>query len=120
MIVLVIKTAKSAFEHYDRHFGKKNVPPEKKRQDKIVMALYFMGDEGRKSVLRQDIEHKCSIPKNEIMSGVEELTEKNYLIDESTMSGMKWRLNRHGISYVESIVEELEMDSSAFYIPDSE
>ena len=50
---MVIKTAKSAFEHYDRHFGKKNVPPEKKRQDKIVMALYFMGDEGRKSVLRQ-------------------------------------------------------------------
>ena len=84
------------------------------------MALYFMGDEGRKSVLRQDLEHKCSIPKNEIMSGIEELTEKNYLIDESTMSGMKWRLNRHGISYVESIVEELEMDSSGFYVPDSE
>ncbi|MBP2133745.1 CTP-dependent riboflavin kinase [Methanomicrobium sp. W14] len=115
---MAIKTIKSAFDHYDRQYGKKGVKPDKKRLDKLFMALYILGDKGKKSVIRQDIERKCSISKNEIMLAIEELTEKNYIIDESTMSGMKWRLNRNGISYAEDLIDDLESNISPVYIPD--
>ncbi|MDD4126893.1 MAG: hypothetical protein PHV39_04310 [Methanomicrobium sp.] len=115
---MAIRTIKSAFDNYDRQYGKKGVMPEKKRLDKIFMALFILGDKGKKSVSRQDIERKCSIPKNEIMLAIEEMTEKNNIIDESTMSGMKWRLNRNGITYAENLIDELESSIPPAYIPE--
>ncbi|MBN2733573.1 MAG: hypothetical protein JXQ82_01790 [Methanomicrobiaceae archaeon] len=115
---MAIKTIKSAFDYYDRHYGKKTVLPEKKRLDRIILSLYILGDKGKKSVGRQEIERKCSIPKNEIMLAIEELTEKICIIDESTMSGMKWRLNRKGINYAEELIEELEGTINPVYIPE--
>jgi len=116
--IVAIRTIKSAFENYDRQYGKKEVLPEKKRLDRLFMALYILGDKGKKSVTRQDIERKCSTSKNEIMLAIEELIEKNNIIDESTMSGMKWRLNRNGINYAEELIEELEGNTNSMYIPD--
>lgn len=118
--MVAIRTIKSAFSNYDRQYGKKDVLPEKKRLDKVFMALYILGDKGKKSVNRQDIERKCSIPKNEIMLAIEEMGDKNTIIDESTMSGMKWRLNRNGITYTENLIDDLESNIPPGYIPDPE
>ncbi|WOF16742.1 hypothetical protein F1737_08585 [Methanoplanus sp. FWC-SCC4] len=113
-------TIKSALREYDRKYRKDEGNPAKRKIDRIILSLYILGENGRKNVSQQDIERKAAISKKEIIPAIEESMEKGWIIDSSTMSGMKWTLNRKGIIYAEEIIETLESVENRFYLTEME
>ncbi len=96
---------KAALDIVDSILQKRKVSVAQRNRDKVLVAIYKLGDNGQKAVSPEQLETQGGFLKSQILAAIEEAEEKDWIIDASSFSGMAWLLKQNAAYYVEGLLK---------------
>jgi hypothetical protein len=104
---VVISELNSALDIIDKIAKKRKKSNEQKNMDKVLTAIYKLGDNGGQSVNSSTLQEQAGFTKQEILNAIKAAKEEDFIVDcVSDDSLYDWLLNPNGCFYVESLLEE--------------
>ena len=101
----MLSDLKVIFEMVDKLLEKRKASQEQKTRDKVLIALFKLGNEGRQAVSVEDLETKGGFSKLQISHSIELLKNKDWIIDFSSFDGLAWGLKQEADLYVKGLLE---------------
>jgi hypothetical protein len=95
----------SIFEVVERVLEKRKANGAERVRDKVLVAIYELGNKGSHAVTSTELETKGDFPKSQIFNAIESAKSSDWIIDASSFDGMAWMLKRNAIYYVEGLLE---------------
>jgi len=89
----------------DRILEKRRVNAAQRIRDKVLVAIYKLGNDGRRAVAPSELETKGGFSKLQIFEAIEAAKSQDWIIDASSFDGMAWMLKNKAIYYVEGLLE---------------
>ncbi|MBN1862054.1 MAG: hypothetical protein JW790_00200 [Dehalococcoidales bacterium] len=74
-------------------------------RDKVLVAIYKLGNNGKRAVDSNALETKGGFSKLQILDAIKAAQDRNWIIDASSHDGISWMLKREAIYYVEGLLE---------------
>jgi len=93
------------FDVVDRVLEKRQVNTVQRIRDKVLVAIYKLGNEGSQAVTPVQLETEGGFSKLQIFDAIEVAKSKNWIIDASSFGGMAWMLKQEAIYYVKGLLE---------------
>jgi predicted transcriptional regulator len=75
-------------------------------RDKVVIAIYKLGNNGKRSVDARQLEQEGGFSKVEISQAIKMANEQGWIYNMSTHDGMAWALKPKAIYYVKGLLGE--------------
>jgi hypothetical protein len=101
----MISELKAALDIVDSVLQKAKASAAQGNRDRVLVAIYKLGDSGHKSVGPEQLETEGGFSKSQVLEAIEAAEEKDWIIDVSSFSGMGWLLKRKAIYYVEGLLK---------------
>ena len=104
---------KFLFDLIDRFCKKKSESKERQNFDKVLTAIYKLGNNGGNSVDLETLQRDAGLKKLDILNAIETAKEKGWIIDAGTLGvehANAWLLKRNGVMYVEGLLEEAQKE----------
>jgi hypothetical protein len=95
----------SIFEVVDRVLEKRKVNAAQRIRDKVLVAIYELGNKGSHAVTSAELETKGGFSKLQIFDAIESAKSSDWIIDASSFDGMAWMLKQKAIYYIEGLLE---------------
>jgi hypothetical protein len=92
-------------EFIDRVLEKRKVNAAQKTRDKVLVAIYKLGNDGRRAVTPSELETKGGFSQVQVFGAIEAATSQDWIIDASSHDGMAWMLKSKAIYYVKGLLE---------------
>lgn len=102
----MLNELKALFDLIDKVLEKRRASDAEKMCDKVVIAIYKLGDNGKWSIDAGRLEREGGFAKVEITQAIEMAKEQGWIIDMSTHDGMAWALKPKAIYYVKGLLGE--------------
>jgi hypothetical protein len=102
----MLSELKALFDMLDKVLEKRRASNVEKMRDKVVTAIYKLGDNGQQAVKAERLEHEGGFSKVEIIQAIEMANEQGWIIDASTYGGMAWMLKPKAVYYVRVLLDE--------------
>jgi hypothetical protein len=102
----IIGELKDLYDLVDKVLGKRRASNDEKMRDKVIIALYKLGDNGKRSIDAERLEREGGFSKVQIIQAIEMAKEQDWIIDASTYGGMAWMLKPKAIYYVKGLIGE--------------
>lgn len=96
---------KAIYDVVDQILEKRRVSQEQKTRDKVLVALFKLGNEGRQGVSAESLEKDGGFTKLQISQAIESAKNEDWIIDYSSHGGMAWGLNQYSTYYVKGLLE---------------
>lgn len=100
----MLSELKALFDMVDKILEERRASNVEKMRDKVITAIYKLGDNGKQAVGTERLEQEGGFSKVEIIQAVEMADEKGWIIDTSTFGGMAWALKPKAIYYVKGLL----------------
>ncbi|MBN1693742.1 MAG: hypothetical protein JW845_09355 [Dehalococcoidales bacterium] len=101
----MLSELKAIFDVVEKLLEKRKVSQEQKIRDKVVIAIYILGDNGKKAVSSDELEAKGGFPKKQIHQSIDLAKSEGWIISASNHKGMAWALTPNAMYYVEGLLE---------------
>lgn len=101
----MISELKAALDIVDSVLQKAKASAAQRNRDRVLVAIYKLGDGGRKSVGPEQLETQGGFSKSQVLETIEAAEEKDWIIDASSLGGMAWLLKPKAIYYVEGLLK---------------
>jgi len=93
-------------EFIDRKLEKRRVNAAQKTRDKVLVAIYKLGNDGSGAVTLSELETKGGFSKLQVSDAIKAATtSQDWIIDASSHDGMAWMLKPEAIYYVRGLLE---------------
>jgi hypothetical protein len=102
---VMISELKAALDIVDSVLQKAKVSAAQRNRDKVLVAIYKLGDNGGKSVGPEKLEAQGGFSKSQVLAAIEEAEKKDWIIDASSFDGMAWLLKPKAIYHVEGLLK---------------
>lgn len=102
----MLSDLKAILDIVDRISEKLKANQEEKTRNKVLVALFELGNEGRQGVSAENLETQGGFTKLEISQSIEWAKSQSWIIDYSHSQGMCWGLNPTSIYYVNGLLEK--------------
>ena len=102
----MLSELKALFDVVDKVLEKRRASNAEKMRDKVVTAIYKLGDNGKQSVKAERLEQEGGLSKVEIIQAIEMANKQGWIIDASTFGGMAWMLKPNAVYYVRGLLGE--------------
>ncbi|WP_213698089.1 hypothetical protein [Acetomicrobium sp.] len=76
---------KFLFDLIDRFYKKKTETKEKQNFDKVLTAIYTLGNNGKKSVDLKTLQHDAGLKKLDVLNAIEAAKEKDWIIEVGSL-----------------------------------
>ena len=96
---------KAIYEIIDKTLEKHRASEEQKIRDKVLIAVFKLGNDGKQSVSANVLETHGGFTKQQIIHSIELAKTKNWIIEAHSHEGMFWCLNQSGIYYIRGLLE---------------
>ena len=101
----MLSDLKAIYDMVDKILEKRRVSQEQKTRDKVLIALFKLGSEGRQGVSAEVLEADGGFTKQQILHAIELAKSEDWIIDCSSHGGMAWGLNQSSSYYVRGLLE---------------
>jgi hypothetical protein len=102
----IIGELKDLYDLVDKVLEKRRASNDEKMRDKIVIAIYKLGNNGNLAVDAKQLEQEGGFSKVGIIQAIEMAKEQDWIIDASTYGGMAWMLKPKAVYYVKGLLGE--------------
>jgi len=89
----------------DRVLEKRKVNTKQRIRDKVLVAIYKLGNEGSQAVTPVQLENEGGFSKLQIFNAIESAKSSDWIINASSFDGMAWMLKQETIYYVKALLE---------------
>ena len=104
---------KFLFDLIDRFYKKRTESKERQSFDKVLTAIYKLGNNGKRPVDLEALQRDAGLKKLDVLNTIETAKQNDWIIDcRSKQKPYLWLLNSNGILYVEGLLEEAQKESS--------
>jgi hypothetical protein len=100
----MIGDLKTILETVSAIFEKRQATAKEKTRDRVLIAMYELGDKGSTAVCPEDLE-KAGFKKLETIDAIMAAKDRDWIIDATSMDGMAWFLTEEAIYYVQGLLE---------------
>lgn len=102
---------RSLFDLMDRYYKKKAESAERQNFDKVLTAIYKLGNNGANSVDLETLQRDAGLKKLDVLNAIEAAQEKDWIIDAGSLENQyAWLLKSKGILYVEGLLEKAQKE----------
>ncbi|MBM4445921.1 MAG: hypothetical protein FJ023_01035 [Chloroflexi bacterium] len=101
----MISELKAALDIVDSILQKAKASAVERNRDRVLVAIYRLGDNGHKSVTPEQLETQGGFSKSQVLKAIEEAEEKDWIIDVSSFSGTAWLLKPKAIYHIEGLLK---------------
>jgi hypothetical protein len=101
----MISELASIYQIIDSIFEKKKVNDEQKNMEKVLIAIYQLGEKDTHAVGPDELETKGGFTKIQISDSIDMAKSKNWILDLSSNDGMSWLLTSEAVFHVEGLLE---------------
>jgi hypothetical protein len=101
----MLSELKPALDIVDSILQKGKVSAAQRNRDKVLVAIYKLGDNGHKAVSLEQLEAQGGFSKSQVLAAIEEAEGKDWIIDASSFDRMAWLLKPKAIYYVEGLLK---------------
>lgn len=100
----MLSELKAIYDMVDKVLEKRKVSQEQKIRDKVLTALFKLGNEGRQGVSIEALETDGGFTKLQILQAIESAKSEGWITDFSSFDGMSFGLNQLSIYYVKGLL----------------
>jgi hypothetical protein len=97
---------KALYDLVDKAAEKRRVSDAVKMRDKVVIAIYKLGGNGKQGVDAKQLEKEGGFSKVEIIQAIEMAKEQDWILDVSSHDGLAWALKPKAVYYVRGLLGE--------------
>ena len=102
---------KFLFDLIDRFCKKKSESKEKQNFDKVLTAIYKLGNNGKRPVDLEALQRDAGLKKLDVLNAIEAAKEKDWIIDAGDLQNpYAWLLKSKGILYVEGLLDDAQKE----------
>ncbi len=102
----MIDDLKALFDIVESIWKKRRVSEAEKTRDKVLIAIYKLGADGRQAVEAERLEKEADFSKVDIIRSIETAKAKDWIIDASTLGVIAWALKPEADYYVRGLLGE--------------
>jgi hypothetical protein len=106
MEATVLSELKAAFDTVDSILRERGVDVVQRNRDKVLVAIYKLGGNGRKAVSPEQLEAKGGFSRPQVLAAIKAAEQEDWIIDASSHSGTAWLLKRKAMHYVEGLLKQ--------------
>lgn len=100
----MISDVKTVLDAVSALLEKRKVSAKEKTRDRVLIAIYQLGDDGSESVDADRLE-QAGFTKLEVIDSIMAAKDRNWIIDATSFEGMSWALKQEALYYVEGLLE---------------
>jgi len=100
----IIGELKDLYDLVDKVQEKRHASNYEKVRDKVVIAIYKLGNHGNRAVDARQLEQEGGFSKKEISQAIEMANEQGWIHDMSSHDGMAWALKPKAVYYVRGLI----------------
>jgi hypothetical protein len=100
----MISDLKTILETVSSILEKRHATVKDKTRDRVLTAIYQLGDNGSSSVGPEELE-RAGFTKLEVIDSIMAAKDRDWIIDCSSKDGMSWLLKREAVYYIQALLE---------------
>lgn len=104
----MLNELKALFDIADKILEERRANNAEKTRDKVIIAIYKLGDNGNQAVEAERLEQEAGLSKIEIVQAVEMASERDWIIDASTFGEEAWALKPKAVYYVKGLLGDYD------------
>jgi hypothetical protein len=102
----IIGELKDLYDLVDKVQEKWHASNDEKMRDKVVIAIYKLGNNGNRAVDARQLEQEGGFSKIKISKAIKMANEQGWIHDMSSHDGMAWALKPKAVYYVKGLIGE--------------